>query len=49
MIDESVIEDIKAEITEHIEYNKQNNYLGITSGLLLALSIIEHRTNRKEQ
>ena len=36
------LDKIKAEIQENIDYNKKMNYLGIVSGLLLALDIIDY-------
>jgi hypothetical protein len=38
---EPVLDKIKAEIQENINYNKKMNYLGIVAGLLLALDIID--------
>ena len=48
-INTSVLEDIKAEIDEHIEYNTKMNYTGIVSGLALSKNIIDNHINRKEQ
>ena len=45
LIDRKVIEDIKAEVQENINYNKKMNYQGIVAGLLLTLNIIDKHTN----
>ena len=44
----SVIEDIKAEIEEHIKYNKKMNYMGIVSGLLISRDIINEYTGKEQ-
>ena len=36
-----ILGKIRAEIQEHINYNKKMNYQGIVAGLLLALNIID--------
>ena len=36
-----IIDDIRAEIQENINYNKKMNYQGIVAGLLLTLEIID--------
>ena len=36
-----VLDNIKAEIQENINYNKKMNYQGIVAGLLLTLNIID--------
>jgi len=38
---EPVIDKIRSEIQEHINYNKKMNYQGIVAGLLLTLAIID--------
>lgn len=37
-----VLEQIRDEIQENINYNKKMNYQGIVAGLLLTLDIIDH-------
>ena len=37
----SVIEQIRDEIQENVNYNKKMNYQGIVAGLLLTLEIID--------
>jgi hypothetical protein len=36
-----VLDKIRDEINEHIEYNKKMNYMGIVSGLLLAKNVLD--------
>lgn len=36
-----ILDNIRAEINEHIEYNKKMNYMGIVSGLLLAKNVLD--------
>ena len=43
----SVIEDIKAEIEEHIKYNIKMNYMGVVSGLLISRDIINEYTGKE--
>ena len=38
---EPVLDKIRSEIQEHINYNKKMNYQGIVAGLLLTLAIID--------
>ncbi len=38
---EPILDKIRAEIDEHIEFNKKMNYMGIVGGLLLAKDIID--------
>ena len=38
---EDVLDKIRAEIEENINYNKKMNYQGIVAGLLLTLDIID--------
>jgi hypothetical protein len=38
---ESVLDKVRAEITENIEFNKKMNYMGIVSGLALANDVID--------
>lgn len=44
----SVIDDIKAEIEEHIKYNKKMNYMGVVSGLLISRDIINDYTGKEQ-
>ena len=45
-----VLNKIRAEIRENINYNKKMNYQGIVAGLLLALDIIDkYRAESKVQ
>ena len=43
-----VLEQIRAEIQENINYNKKMNYQGIVTGLLLTLKIIDKYKGYKE-
>ena len=43
------LDDVKAEIQENINYNKRMNYLGIVTGLLLALDIIDKYMAESEE
>ncbi|MBR2805872.1 MAG: hypothetical protein IKE18_03730 [Oscillospiraceae bacterium] len=43
-----VLEQIRAEIYENINYNKRMNYQGIVAGLLLTLDIIDKYRGNKE-
>ena len=38
---EPILDKIRAEIQENIDYNKKMNYLGIVAGLLLTRDIID--------
>ena len=42
-----VLEQIRDEIQENINYNKEMNYQGIVAGLLLTLDIIDNVTKAK--
>jgi hypothetical protein len=41
----AVLDKIRAEIQENINYNKKMNYQGIVAGLLLTLNIINKYRN----
>jgi hypothetical protein len=43
------LDDVKAEIQENINYNKRMNYLGIVTGLLLALDIIDYKVGKESE
>jgi predicted nucleotide-binding protein (sugar kinase/HSP70/actin superfamily) len=45
---EAVLDKIRAEIQENINYNKKMNYQGIVAGLLLTLNIIDKYTAGNE-
>ena len=44
-----VLDKIRAEIQENINYNKKMNYQGIVAGLLLTLDIIDKYTEKSEE
>ena len=44
-----VLDKIRADIQENINYNKKMNYQGIVAGLLLALDTIDHYTAEGEE
>jgi hypothetical protein len=46
---ENVLEQIRAEIEENVNYNKKMNYQGIVAGLLLTLNIINKYKGRSEE
>ena len=43
-----MFDDIKAEIEEHIKYNKKMNYMGVVSGLLISRDIINDYTGKEQ-
>ena len=45
---EDVLDKIRAEIQENINYNKKMNYQGIVAGLLLTLNIIDKYKTESE-
>lgn len=45
----SVLDKIRSEIQENINYNKRMDYLGILAGLLLALDIIDKYRAESEE
>lgn len=46
---ERVHDKIKAEIDEHIEYNKRMNYMGLVGGLLLAKAVLDKYKAESEE
>ena len=45
---ENVLDNIRVEIQENINYNKKMNYQGIVAGLLLTLDIIDKYKTENE-
>lgn len=43
-----ILDKIKAEIDEHIEYNKRMNYMGLVGGLLLAKAVLDKYKTESE-
>ena len=46
---EPILDKIRAEIDEHIEYNKRMNYMGLVGGLLLAKAVLDKYKTESEE
>lgn len=49
MCEVDILDKIKAEIDEHIEYNKRMNYMGLVGGLLLSKAVLDKYKTESEE